>query len=201
MARSSVGNWLNLFPGWCVVSDVRGAATSDAEPRSRAGAGDAPLNNVSAESFVEHAGARLYRQAVLMEGSVERGQDLYQETVARLLSHWPEMGDVSSIDAYAYRTLVNTHRDFWRRTRWIDRRSEPDSGLQEGDFASVLARETLLPALRKLPRRQRAVVVLRYWSDLPEAAIAETMNCSVGTVKSQLSRGLRRLRAQLQEKV
>lgn len=112
---------------------------STAESKDRAGADDVPLYDASADSFVQRAGPRLYQQAVLLEGSVERGQDLYREMVARLLSRWPELSDVSSIDAYAYRTLLNTHRDSWRRSRRIDRRSEADSGAQDDGSAPVLA--------------------------------------------------------------
>ena len=93
------------------------------------------------------------------------------------------------------RTMVNAHIDWWRRKPWREQPTEvlPDVVVPAGT-AGVDARQGLLEALATLSRRQRAVVVLRYFEDLSEADIAATLGCSTGTVKSAASRAMAALR-------
>jgi RNA polymerase sigma factor (sigma-70 family) len=102
-----------------------------------------------------------------------------------------------SPERYVRRVLVNASID---RRRLLRRRGErpleaadavPATDDRTGQVAN---RDLLLRSMAQLPPRQRAVLVLRYWADLSEAEIAETLGCSVGTVKSHASRGLARLR-------
>jgi RNA polymerase sigma factor (sigma-70 family) len=98
------------------------------------------------------------------------------------------------------RAVVNRSRSVLRRRRTADRYTWPDAPEAPGADSSVLASEEhqrLRRALSQLPRRQREVIVLRYWADLSEAQIAETLGISTGTVKSTASRGLRALEAAL----
>jgi len=91
--------------------------------------------------------------------------------------------------------MVNTSTQWWRRKWRGETPTEqlPEHRAQE-QYGSIDDRDLLLRALATLPRRTRAALVLRYFEDLPEAEIAQIMGCSVGTVKSSVSRGLARLR-------
>jgi RNA polymerase sigma factor (sigma-70 family) len=94
------------------------------------------------------------------------------------------------------RILANASTDRWRRlVRRPEHELTGDGGAVSGDHAGDVAdRDYLLRALAGLAPRQRAVLILRYYCDLPEAEVAQALGCSVGTVKSQASRGLTRLR-------
>lgn len=119
---------------------------------------------------------------------------------AALLKAWPHWDRVGAegFEPYVRRILFTTYLAWWRR-RWNGER--PTSDLPEtssGDEAEATARRRdLLDALARLPRGQRAVVVLRWLEDLSEAQTAELLGCSVGTVKSQASRAMATLRAAL----
>ena len=93
--------------------------------------------------------------------------------------------------------MVNTHRSWWR-ARW--RREMPAVELPETVIADFADGQALAAQVRQaLPRRQRAVLVLRYYADLPEAEVADLLGCSLGTVKTHAHRGLRALRENLGE--
>jgi RNA polymerase sigma factor (sigma-70 family) len=96
--------------------------------------------------------------------------------------------------------LVSTSTDRWRRVRSRVREVHLGSRDRPGavdELRAVDDRDTVLRALRALPPRQRAVLVLRYWEDLSEAETAQVLQCGVGTVKSSASRGLARLREEM----
>ncbi|NEA53838.1 SigE family RNA polymerase sigma factor [Streptomyces sp. SID13666] len=140
----------------------------------------------------------LVRTGYLLTGDVGAGQDLAQTALASCYAHWDKVSRARDVDAYLHRVLVNAHRTRMRRRRvrevaW-DRRTEA-SAAASVDFAPAAAwRVTVNRALAALPPRQRAVLVLRFWSDLTEAQVAAAMGCSVGTVKSQTSKALAKLR-------
>ncbi|HEY9475736.1 MAG TPA: SigE family RNA polymerase sigma factor [Mycobacteriales bacterium] len=149
------------------------------------------------DEFVRTRSPRLFRTALAMTGDRQGAEDLTQEVLAKVYVRWSTIR--TSPDAYARRVLVHAVTDRWRR-----RGRRPETPLQPGhdrpapDSSDALAlRDQLVRALRTLPPRQRAVVALRYLEDLGEADIAAAVGCSVGTVKSQLSRGLVRLRREL----
>jgi RNA polymerase sigma-70 factor (sigma-E family) len=145
------------------------------------------------EEFVVDASPRLLRTAFLLTHDRGHAEDLLQAALARAWSAWHRVsGDP---EPYVRRILVNTFATWWRR-RW--RAEEPTQRLPEpiGEepHAGIAEREWLWQALGRLPRRQRAVLVLRYFDDLTEVQVARLLGCSVGTVKSQASRALARLR-------
>jgi len=109
-------------------------------------------------------------------------------------------GETVLMDGYLRRIMVNTHRSWWR-ARW--RRETPTGELPEiviADFADGQALAAQVrQALQALPERQRAVLVLRYYVDLPEGEVADLLGCSLGTVKTHTHRGLRALRDNLKE--
>ena len=140
----------------------------------------------------------LLRTAWLLTGDWGAAEDLVQTALVRAWPHWGRIGGGRGADAYVRRIMLNTSTD-WRSRRW--RGEIPTGDLPEaagpersdaGDAADL--QQALLVAVRALPPRQRAVVVLRYFEDLSEASTAEIMGCSVGTVKSQASRAIATLR-------
>ena len=124
-----------------------------------------------------------------------RAEDLLQTSLARTWLHWGRLSKDGDPLAYVRRVMVNTASAWWRR-RWraeVPTDPVPDRPGQDVYVASD-DRDVLIRALATLPRRQRAVVVLRYYEGLSEAETASALGCSVGTVKSQSARGLARLR-------
>ena len=147
--------------------------------------------------FVHDRSTALLRTAVLLVGG-DRGhaEDLLQGVLERMYARWGRIEGPP--EAYARRALAHAAVNRWRTRR---RRPElplldPDGGgPAPGDGAAVVdLRDALVRALLTLPPRQRAVLVLRYFDDLPEAEVARALGCSVGTVKSAASRGLATLR-------
>jgi RNA polymerase sigma-70 factor (sigma-E family) len=148
------------------------------------------------ESFLAERGEPLLHTAVLLTGSKQAGEDLLQAGLERLLRHWPTIeGDP---EGYLRRTLYNLAADGWRHERvWWRRlrllQNATATAVADGT-AHVDLRDALVRLLMQLPPRQRAVIVARYWEQLTEAEVAAVLGCSVGTVKSATSRGLRKLR-------
>ncbi|HEY2768992.1 MAG TPA: SigE family RNA polymerase sigma factor [Solirubrobacteraceae bacterium] len=152
------------------------------------------------ERFVATATDPLLRTAYLVVWDLGEAEDLVQECLLRVARHWPRVRAMEHPTAYARKILINLALDGAdrRRRRRGELNAVPDldGGDPSEDTAGRLeARSELAGALRRLPPRQRAVLVLRYFHDLSEAQVAETLGCSVGTVKSTASRGLDRLRA------
>ncbi|WP_428964348.1 SigE family RNA polymerase sigma factor [Micromonospora fluostatini] len=157
---------------------------------------DATTPGDSFDEFVRSRSPALLRSAYLLTTDRHAAEDLLQEVLERLYAKWRRAR--SAPDAYARKIMVNRATDRWR---WRGRR--PEAPLHDvvlpssGDHADEVAvRQAVLGALRTLPPRQRAAVVLRYLDDLSEAETAQVMRCSVGAVKSHSARGLARLRAQ-----
>ncbi|TCJ34950.1 SigE family RNA polymerase sigma factor [Parafrankia sp. BMG5.11] len=147
------------------------------------------------EEFVARTGDRLVRCAVLLVGDRGTAEDLVQGALERTYRHWPRVS-AGHPEAYVRRALVNAAASRWRRFRIHEVPLGADTEIGLPDHADRLSvRDELIRALMTLPVRQRAVLVLRYLDDLPEAEVAAALGCSVGSVKSQASRGLARLRA------
>jgi len=144
--------------------------------------------------FVALRGQALQRTAYLLTSDWALAEDLVQTALARAYPRWNRIV-ADDPEAYMRRVLVNTWSSWWRR-RW--RGEVPTERLPEhaaGDaFASSDRRDALRTALEKLPKRQRAIVVLRYHEDMSETQVAHALGISVGTVKSQASRALAKLR-------
>jgi RNA polymerase sigma-70 factor (sigma-E family) len=152
------------------------------------------------EAFVAEASGRLMRTAYLMSGDRGHAEDLVQATLLRTARRWPRAR--REPEAYARRVLVNLAKDRWRTLR--RRVTEVagvavDASLPETPEDDLLEREHLLASVRELPAGQRAVLVLRFFDDLSVAETAATLDCSEGTVKSQTSRALVRMRAVLDQ--
>ena len=145
--------------------------------------------------FVRVRGPALQRTAFLLTGDWALAEDLLQTALAKSYLRWDRV-EVRDPDAYVRRVLVNTYATWWRR-RWrgeLPAGELPDLAIHDG-WADVDARNALAAALARLPRRMRAVVVLRFHEDLSEAATAAALGVTVGTVKSQTAKALAKLRA------
>ncbi|KRC53266.1 MULTISPECIES: SigE family RNA polymerase sigma factor [unclassified Nocardioides] len=146
------------------------------------------------DAFVGARSSALLRTAYLLTRDHPLAEDLLQTALAKAWFAWRRID--GEPEAYVRRILVNTYATWWRR-RWngehaTDELPEP---APTGDVhAHSDASHDLWSALGRLPRKQRAVVVLRYFEDLTEAETARVLGCSVGNVKSQASRALAKLR-------
>jgi len=154
--------------------------------------------SVSFEEFVQACSPRLFRTALLLAGQDRAAaEDLLQLALERAYRHWARVCRSGEPERYVQRILANASNDRWRQVaRRRERLLSPGDAdpLAPDQSDAVAERDFLLRALAALPPRQRTVLVLRYFNDLPEAEIAGALGCSVGTVKSQVSRGLARLR-------
>jgi RNA polymerase sigma-70 factor (sigma-E family) len=146
--------------------------------------------------FVEARYTQLLGIAYLLAGSSHEAEDVLQSALARAMRRWNRIDDPV---AYVRRVMINVQISFWRRHRGRELLTpvRPDGPVADGS-EDVLRRQALFKALRTLPPKTRAVLVLRYWADLSEADVAAELGCSVGTVKSRASRGLARLREHLE---
>jgi RNA polymerase sigma-70 factor (sigma-E family) len=140
--------------------------------------------------------ASLLRTAYLLTGDRHQAEDLVQTAFAKLYLAWDRVRERDSVDAYVRRILVNENNSVWRRA-W-KRREVATEHLPEApsrDTYDEGRSAALWDLVQTLPRRARAVVVLRYYEELTEAEVADVLGITVGTVKSQTSRALATLRA------
>jgi RNA polymerase sigma-70 factor (sigma-E family) len=138
----------------------------------------------------------LVRTAYMIAWDLKEAEDLVQDCLFKVARRWGRVGAMDDPLAYTRRVLVHLAlRQAGRRAR---RRAELEVTAVEGAVVAALTgletREELLAALSQLPPRQRAAIVLRYFLDLSEAETARALGCSTGTVKSNTSKGLTRLR-------
>ena len=159
----------------------------------------------SFEEYAAVAWSTLYRSAYLLAGNHADAEDLAQQTLIKAHRAWARVSASDSVNAYVRRILTNTFLDSRRpRARRLELLTDevPDRGGAAGPAGAPGGSDeqmALWPHVRQLPRQQRAVIVLRYFEDLSEAEIAETLGCSRGTVKSTAHRALKSLRAALDD--
>jgi RNA polymerase sigma-70 factor (sigma-E family) len=159
------------------------------------------MSDQPSEAYRDYVHARLpalHRLAYLLCQDRHRADDLVQDTLVKLYVKWSQVRAASDPHAYARTTLVRTFLSD-RRTNWARRvvlvdRLPDEVAAANPDTASVL---TIRSALKDLPPRQRAVIALRFYSDLSVEETGKTLGCSAGTVKSQTSKGLAALRRAL----
>ncbi|MFA1540371.1 SigE family RNA polymerase sigma factor [Actinomadura monticuli] len=150
------------------------------------------------EEFREYVTERrpvLLRAANRLVADRAEAEDLLQAALAKTYLAWDRIQDRAAVDGYVRRAMVNTQISWWRRRKLevypTDRL--PDRPVQDHTDRSEM-HDALGRALDRLPERQRLAVMLRYYEDMSEREIAETLGVSVGTVKSTVSRAMTRLR-------
>jgi len=150
--------------------------------------------------FVHAAWPGLYRTAYLLLGDHQLAEDLTQTALAKTYGSWRSVKDPAAAQGYARVVLANTAVSWFRRRSW--RNEHPTEQLPEsGVEHDPSTRTAVVDALATLAPRQRAVVVLRYYDDLSVREVAHALGISEGTVKSQTSDALARLRAVLGDDV
>jgi RNA polymerase sigma-70 factor (sigma-E family) len=132
----------------------------------------------------------------MLTGDAMAAEDLLQTALAKAWPHWDRVSREGDPTAYIQRVMVNTYRSWWRR-KWraeVPTADVPDRVTGPDAFAAADDRERVRRALDRLPRRQRSVLVLRFFEDLTEAQAAAVLDCSIGTVKSQTAKARAALR-------
>jgi RNA polymerase sigma-70 factor (sigma-E family) len=153
------------------------------------------VNDESFEQFMAAALPGLLRFGHVLTGDRHRAEELVQSALVKTYRRWGSLRH-DQPTAYVRRAMANTYTSWWRKSR---HEAAMPLGFDSAghDSSSYDDRDAAVRALATLPPRQRAVLVLRYYLDLSEAEIADTLGCSTGTVKSSASRGLRSLRERL----
>ncbi len=145
--------------------------------------------------FVRERSLALRRTAYLLCGGWADGDDLVQESLAKVYVAWPRISSSKAVESYTRTTMLRTYLN--NRRKWgreVTLAVLPERGTEDPDAALTV---TLTRLLRDLPANQRAVVVLRFYQDLSVPQIAQELGIPEGTVKSQLSRALAVMRTQL----
>ena len=149
------------------------------------------------EQFVAAQGQSLLRLAFVLTGDRHLAEDLTQTALADAYRHWPRVSAARDPEAYVRRMLVNGHLS-WRRRRWTTERPTElvdDSGSSSVDHAeAVVGRGEMRVLLAGLAPRARTVLVLRYYADLDDAAIADALGITPSSVRATASRALASLR-------
>ncbi|MFE7530088.1 SigE family RNA polymerase sigma factor [Kitasatospora sp. NPDC057542] len=148
-------------------------------------------------AFVHARSSALFRTALLLTGERHVADDLVQSTLEQVCRHWRRIRSADAPEAYARRILVNLANDRWRKLR--GRAEVPlDEGIGDGyvdPYKGLVVRDELMRELQSLPIGMRTVLVLRYFEDLDDAEIGHLMNISASSVRSQVARGLSKLRS------
>lgn len=155
------------------------------------------------DSLYHHRRLELVRLAVLLVDDVPTAEDVVQDAFTAVYRRYgPRLAGLDNPEGYLRRCVVNAARSVLRRRRTVRSYVPPRTTPAPPPEEEVLLREEhreVLDALRRLTHRQRQVIVLRYWSNLSEVEIADTLGLSRGTVKSTASRGLAALARRLEE--
>jgi RNA polymerase sigma-70 factor (sigma-E family) len=156
-------------------------------------------DEVAFTSFVTAQWPGLLRTAFLLTGDHQLAEDLAQTTLTKVYVAWPRITRMDHPGAYARKVMVNQATSWWRRRSATELPADLAYGeaSQEGFDESVAQSCTVWDAVLRLPRRQRAVVVLRYYQDLTIPEIASALDMADGTVKSHLNAAKQTLGAHL----
>ena len=151
------------------------------------------------ELYAVHA-AGATRLAYLLTGDRGVAEDLVQEAFVRIAGRLGHLRDPSAFQAYLRRTVINLSRMHFRKQKTERTYLEREANLRppEGEQRDVAASEAMRAALLRLPERQRAAIVLRFYEDLSDSATGQVMRCPSGTVRSLVSRGMETLRREVQ---
>lgn len=182
-------------PGTAASAPTASTALTSAAP------GPAPKQQQTAPTFTSYVRARgpvLLRTARSLTANPCDAEDLLQTALTKTYLAWERIQDHRALDGYVRKALLNTRTSQWRKRRVeefvCDELPEPEPQQGPDPAEAQAVRDALWQAVLKLPARQRAMVVLRFYEDLSEAQTAAVLGVSVGTVKSAVSRALAKLR-------
>ncbi|MET9224564.1 SigE family RNA polymerase sigma factor [Lentzea sp. NPDC003310] len=139
---------------------------------------------------------RLLRYATMLTGEREQAADLVQDVLVKMYRHWSRISAADHPERYVLRMVTNGYLS-WRHSwsaRVITPGDLPDEARADDFAADHAAREDMWQRLARLPKRQRAVVVLRYYEQLPDAEIAGLLGCAQATVRAHAHKALAALR-------
>jgi RNA polymerase sigma-70 factor (sigma-E family) len=150
---------------------------------------------VTFDEYVLTRGVALVRFARLLTGDEHRAEDLVQDVLAQAYVHWRRVSELDRPDLYVRRMVVNAHHSWLRRlvNREIAVADVQDRATARDAADESAERDALWRLVRQLSPRQRTVIVLRYYEDYDDATIAELLQCSPGTVRTQAKRALDKL--------
>ncbi len=155
---------------------------------------------MSLADLYERSAPGAIRLAYLLTGDRSVAEDITQDAFVRVSGRLAHLREGGAFDAYLRRAVVNLSKNHFRR-RAVERaffeRTRPAT-VAAGHEQHLVEREATMAALARLPQRQRAAIVLRFYEDLTEDAIAQILRCRNGTVRSLVTRGVQALRADIQ---
>jgi RNA polymerase sigma-70 factor (sigma-E family) len=147
------------------------------------------------ESFVRVRLPALVRYGFVLSGNPHDAADLAQEALARLGERWARVSSAGDPEAYVRTTMARLHISWWRRRRREHpMRTLPERGYDDAGIEAAAGDSALWRAVEELPRRQRVVLVLRYFEDMADEEIAQRLGVTRVTVRSQAARALDKLR-------
>jgi RNA polymerase sigma-70 factor (sigma-E family) len=165
------------------------------------GATDPEESSVRFESYVEQRRQSLFRFAVVLCGDPVLAEDILTDVLGRAYERWDQVSAATNVHAYVRRMLVNEYVGWWRRLK----RTTPVADLSDlaaaaPDHADGHAeRSAIVAELARLPRKLRAVLVLRFYEGMSDDDIAQALGCRPSTVRSNASRALANLRIGMTE--
>jgi len=152
------------------------------------------------EEFAATHLPRALRFAGVLTADRALAEDVVQEVLIRAHARWGRIGEMGRPEAYVHKMIVNEFLS-WRRRSWrlvpVGQGTDVGDSVSQDHASAHAERAALLAELGKLPRRQRAVLVLRYYEGLSDTEIAEVLGCTPGTVRGYASRALAALRVQI----
>ncbi|GAA2427043.1 SigE family RNA polymerase sigma factor [Streptomyces glaucus] len=146
------------------------------------------------QGFARAVTPRLFRSALLMSGDWHLAEDLVQTALGKVFASWSRVRRADSPDAYAHTVLMRSYISHKRLRRSSEQPVAALPDTADASAADNALRLTLLAALRELPPRDRAVVVLRYWEDRSVQETASALGMTQSSVRNRSSRALARLR-------
>lgn len=183
--------------GPCTAGAAGGRRGDDGETGKKAGQARRD-GGAEAEftAYVAERRASLYATAYHLTGDRHEAEDLLQSALLSTYRAWDRISDKAAVGGYLRRTMTNLHISAWRRRKLNEYPTEelPEAPGEQDTMRGTELRTVLWQALARLPEQQRTMLVLRYYEGRTDPEIADTLNISVGTVKSSIWRTLRRLR-------